>query len=78
MTQQVVMTAELMTLRDDTTLCDDNLRLMTAELMTLRNDIFENKKRPPKKPFSVPRVGIEPTCPRTHDFESCASTNSAI
>ena len=89
MTQQVVMTAELMTLRDDTTRCDDNLRLMTAELMTqhvvitaelmtLRDEIFDNKKRLPKKPFSVPRVGIEPTCPRTHDFESCASTNSAI
>ena len=39
---------------------------------------FCNKKRLPKKPFSVPRVGIEPTCPKTHDFESCASTNSAI
>ena len=25
----------------------------------------------------VPRVGIEPTRPKTHDFESCASTNSA-
>ena len=37
-----------------------------------------HKKRLPKKPFSVPRVGIEPTCPKTHDFESCASTNSAI
>ena len=25
----------------------------------------------------VPKVGIEPTRPRAHDFESCASTNSA-
>ena len=26
---------------------------------------------------SVPKVGIEPTLPKEHDFESCASTNSA-
>lgn len=26
---------------------------------------------------SVPAVGIEPTLPKEHDFESCASTNSA-
>ena len=25
----------------------------------------------------VPKVGIEPTLPKEHDFESCASTNSA-
>ncbi len=25
----------------------------------------------------VPKVGIEPTHPKVHDFESCASTNSA-
>ena len=34
-----------------------------------------------KAPFSglyaVPKVGIEPTLPKEHDFESCASTNSA-
>lgn len=27
--------------------------------------------------FLVPKVGIEPTHPKIHDFESCASTNSA-
>jgi hypothetical protein len=26
----------------------------------------------------VPKVGIEPTHPKVHDFESCASTSSAI
>ena len=25
----------------------------------------------------VPKVGIEPTFPKEHDFESCASANSA-
>ncbi len=25
----------------------------------------------------VPKVGIEPTLPKEHDFESCASTSSA-
>ena len=25
----------------------------------------------------VPKVGIEPTYPKVHDFESCASANSA-
>jgi hypothetical protein len=25
----------------------------------------------------VPGEGLEPSCPKTHDFESCASTNSA-
>ena len=25
----------------------------------------------------VPMVGVEPTLPREHDFESCASANSA-
>ena len=29
------------------------------------------------KAFEVPKVGIEPTLPKEHDFESCASTNSA-
>ena len=46
--------------------------------LVLHLENIPHKKRLPKKPFSVPRVGIEPTCPRTHDFESCASTNSAI
>ncbi len=27
--------------------------------------------------MKVPKVGIEPTFPREHDFESCASANSA-
>ena len=26
---------------------------------------------------TVPVVGVEPTLPKEHDFESCASTNSA-
>jgi len=49
MTQHVVMTVARMTLRDDKTRCDDNLRLMTLRddttrcddnlrLMTLRDD----------------------------------------
>ena len=25
----------------------------------------------------VPKEGLEPTLPKEHDFESCASTNSA-
>ena len=25
----------------------------------------------------MPKVGIEPTIPKEHDFESCASANSA-
>ena len=25
----------------------------------------------------MPKVGIEPTCPKAHEFESCASANSA-
>ena len=27
--------------------------------------------------FFVPETGIEPALPKEHDFESCASTNSA-
>ena len=27
--------------------------------------------------FVMPKVGIEPTLPREHDFESCASASSA-
>ncbi len=27
--------------------------------------------------FFVPKAGIEPARPKAHDFESCASTNSA-
>ena len=27
--------------------------------------------------LSVPREGVEPSCLATHDFESCAYTNSA-
>ena len=49
-----------------------------SQNLVLHLENIPHKKRLPKKPFSVPRVGIEPTCPRTHDFESCASTNSAI
>ena len=30
-----------------------------------------------KNSGSVPKVGIEPTRPKTHEFESCASTSSA-
>ena len=58
MTQHVVMTAErmtakpmtpkVMTLRDDTTRCDDLLRRMTAKPMTLRDDASRNL------PFSSP------------------------
>ena len=29
------------------------------------------------KSLSIPVVGVEPTLPREHDFESCASANSA-
>ena len=32
---------------------------------------------PPYRGLSVPRVGIEPTRPKTLDFESSASTSSA-
>ena len=35
------------------------------------------QKAPFKGLFFVPKVGIEPTLPKEHDFESCASTNSA-
>lgn len=28
-------------------------------------------------PFMIPMVGVEPTLPKEHDFESCASANSA-
>src|SRR6266540_201377 len=37
-------------------------------------------KHPPKRrmlPLQVPKVGIEPTIPKEHDFESCASAYSA-
>ena len=28
-------------------------------------------------PLAVPKAGVEPARPKAHDFESCASTNSA-
>ena len=34
------------------------------------NGVFTIKEK-------IPAVGIEPTLPKEHDFESCASTNSA-
>ena len=33
---------------------------------------------PPYGGICVPETGIEPALPKEHDFESCASTNSAI
>lgn len=30
-----------------------------------------------KRVFSIPVVGVEPTLQKEHDFESCASANSA-
>ncbi len=27
--------------------------------------------------YTIPVVGVEPTLPKEHDFESCASANSA-
>ncbi len=44
---------------------------------------IRTKKAPQERSFFVlmirivPKVGVEPTHPRVHDFESCASTNSA-
>ena len=43
-----------------------NLRFVVAYL---------DSQIPCKK--NVPKVGIEPTLPKEHDFESCASTSSA-
>ena len=47
----------------------------------LSNNSGEEKSGQSKKisdlSASVPKVGIEPTHPKIHDFESCASTNSA-
>ena len=37
----------------------------------------EYKSSPELGVFFVPKVGIEPTYPRVHDFESCASAYSA-
>ena len=37
-------------------------------------DAFSTRK---PRIAGVPAVGIEPTLPKEHDFESCASTNSA-
>jgi hypothetical protein len=39
--------------------------------------VFQIKKGRLSSSLLVPRVGIEPTRPKTHDFESCASTSSA-
>ena len=36
-----------------------------------------DKKNPPQLRGIVPKVGIEPTLLTEHDFESCASANSA-
>ena len=41
------------------------------------SDTSPNKKSPVKTGALVPEVGIEPTLPKKHEFESCASTNSA-
>jgi hypothetical protein len=48
---------------------------MESELSSL----FRKKKNPTLRVGfrSVPKVGIEPTHLAIHDFESCASTNSA-
>src|SRR5688500_3638787 len=49
-----------------------------------RRKVYLERKKPSlSEGFSVgnispvPKVGIEPTHPKIHDFESCASTNSA-
>jgi site-specific DNA recombinase len=52
------------------------------ELTRLFSDNFGQEKADNSKIFSelsasVPKAGIEPARPKAHDFESCASTNSA-
>ncbi len=46
--------------------CNEN----TKNLYTISIEIFIT-------PFMIPMVGVEPTLPKEHDFESCASANSA-
>ncbi len=53
-----------------------------VELISSTSIGYEGNKNGQTKNFfdlsaSVPKVGIEPTHPKIHDFESCASTNSA-
>ncbi len=60
----------------------DNINVV-IDLTTKLSDFYEgNKQKKLTKnselSCSVPRVGIEPTHLTVHDFESCASTSSAI
>ena len=53
-------------------------RQLVIQLPTLQTN--EGNKKPLKKnrgAFFLPKVGIEPTYPKVHDFESCASACSA-
>ncbi len=39
--------------------------------------VWSEKKTAPIGAVGMPKVGIEPTLPKEHDFESCASASSA-
>ena len=51
----------------------------TSCFVVRKGDVLKTKKRDNLSTLSrlVPEVGIEPTLLAEHEFESCASTNSA-